>query len=537
MNDKILSAVADASEVQRDDDQRAPAFSELALALSFVDQHAKDLRYVAAWNKWLSWDGQRWYPDTILRAFDLAHALCRKAAVENNKERGAKDLARAKTVAAVITLARADRRLAATADQWDADPWLLNTPGGVVDLRTGECRPARSEDYMTKITAVAPDRACPCPLWEDAFLKDIVPDELAKYLRRAFGYSLTGSIREQVLFFLYGMGKNGKSVFVGTIAGIMGDYHVTAPIETFMATDNPQHPTELARLQGARLVSAVETEEGRRWAQSRVNMVTGGDKISARFMRQDFFEYVPQFKLAIYGNYRPALRSINEAIRRRMNLLPFEKTIAEDRRDKDLAEKLKGEWPGILQWLIDGCLEWQRDGLMPPKIVTESTEEYLNAEDSLVAWLDDCCIKEGGEWIKSADLFEKWRTWAEKAGEYVGSQKRFSDRLQAHGFRPERKHEGRGFWPPPSKEPKFPFLTVTHVTLSPHIDVPRARALITLLRGTCVTCVTGVSGADVRPDRALAGPLERPVIHERGAQARQFRLGWIGRTPPPPAVP
>ncbi len=454
MSENILRVVDGATDAPEDDDARPPAFSESDLALRFVDQHANDLRYVAAWNKWLSWDSRRWCFDTILHAYDLGHALCRKAAAECNKKRDAKELARAKTVAAVITLARADRRIAATVEQWDSDPWLLNTPGGVVDLRTGGCRPARPDDYMTKITAVAPDRACGHPAW-DEFLKKIVPDELARYLRRAFGYALTGSTREQILFFLYGLGANGKTKFIEAIAGAMGDYHVTAPIETFMATQNPQHPTDLARLQGARLVTAVETEQGRRWAQSRINMVTGGDRIAARFMRQDFFEYVPQFKLAIYGNYKPVLRSINEAIRRRMNLVPFAVRIPENERDLDLGEKLKAEWPGILSWLIDGCIEWQRDGLRPPESVTEATIKYLMAEDVIAAWLEDRCESDSKfVWqyekserflLERSKLFASWRAWAQQAEEEPGSAKQFYATLEERGYAATKQEGVRVF--------------------------------------------------------------------------------------------
>ena len=467
MNDKITETLEGAADVP---DPRPPAFSESALALSFAEQHAGDLRYVAAWNKWLSWDGRRWRFDTVLRTFDLAHVLCRRAAAECNKK-NAKELARAKTVAAVISLARADPRIAATDDQWDADPWLLNTPGGVVDLKTGERRPPRPGDYMTKITAVAPDGRCPCPRW-DAFLKKIAPDELEKYLDRAFGYALTGSTKEQVLFFLHGLGKNGKTVFVETVAGVMGDYHTTAPIETFMATDNPQHPTDLAGLQGARLVTAVETEKGRRWAQSRVNMMTGGEKITARFMRQDFFTYTPQFKLAIYGNHKPALRSVNEAIRRRMNLLPFTVTIPEKERDKDLIEKLREEWSGILQRLVDGCLEWQRDGLAPPKIVNEATEKYLTDEDAPGAWIEDRCDLNSSSSEQRSKLFASWRSWAENAKEFVGSQRQFYAALEERGFKPKkiggvRKFEGLKLKPyqeeplveeeRPAADPEMPF--------------------------------------------------------------------------------
>ena len=284
----------------------APQFSDEALALRFAGRYANDLRYVAAWSRWLSWDGTRWCFDATLYAFDRARSLCREAANEANKSSIARVLASGKTIAAVERLAKADRRIAATIDQWDADPWLLNTPDGIIDLRTGEMRPARIDDYCTKVTAVAPGGAC--PTWV-AFLRRVAgrDDELIAFLQRMCGYALTGVTREHALFFLYGTGANGKSVFVNTVSGLLGDYHTTAPIETFTASYSDHHPTDLAGLRGARLVTATETEEGRRWAKSKIKSLTGGDKISARFMRQDFFEFVPAFKLMIAGNHKPGL--------------------------------------------------------------------------------------------------------------------------------------------------------------------------------------------------------------------------------------
>ena len=201
--------------------------------------------------------------------------------------------------------------------------------------------------------------------------------ELQSFLQRVFGYSLTGSTREHALFFGYGTGRNGKSVLIDTVSGIANDYHIVAPIETFTASGHERHPTDLAGLRGARLVTAIETEEGRRWAESRIKALTGGDKISARFMRQDFFQYKPQFKLVIAANHKPSLRSVDEAIRSRFNLIPFLVTIPLDQRDLQLGETLKAEWSGILQWMIDGCVSWQELGLAPPKSVTDATTAYL----------------------------------------------------------------------------------------------------------------------------------------------------------------
>ena len=362
-----------------------------------------------------------------------------------NKE--LKRLASARTVAAVERLAKADRRLAATVDQWDADPWLFNTPGGTIDLRTGKIRPHRTEDYMTKIAAAAPDLGCQTPLWL-AFLERITGGDAGfqVFLQRAVGYALSGSIREHALFFLYGTGANGKSVFLETIAGIMGDYHKTAPIETFIDTGMERHPTDLAGLMGARLVTAIETEEGRRWAESKLKQLTGGDKIAARFMRQDFFEYTPQFKLFVAGNHKPGLRSADEAIRRRLHLLPFEVTIPLAERDRELAGKLKAEWPGILAWAVRGCLDWQENGLRPPEAVTRATKNYLDAHDLVDAWIADCCERDANAWAKRSVLFASWRGWTEEGNEYTGPQTRFYEKLEERGMRPHRDRIlGRGF--------------------------------------------------------------------------------------------
>ena len=199
-------------------------------------------------------------------------------------------------MAAVERLARTDRRHAAAIEDWDRDPWLLNTPGGTVDLRTGDIKPNDPNDLITKATAVAPGGGC--PKFREFLARVTDGDQdLQAFLQRMAGYGLTGSTREHALFFLYGTGANGKSVFLNTLSGAAGDYHVTAPMEAFIASHSDRHPTELAMLRGARLVTAIETEEGRRWAESRIKTLTGGDPISARFMRQDFFEFLPVFKL------------------------------------------------------------------------------------------------------------------------------------------------------------------------------------------------------------------------------------------------
>jgi putative DNA primase/helicase len=417
-------------------------FSEDRLALRFADRHGNELRYVAAWGKWLAWTGTHWEIENTLAVFDMARKICREAAAQCNKGSVSSAIAKAKTVAAVETLARSDRRIAATIDQWDADPWALNTPGGIVNLTTGALQPHRQTDYATKITAARPGAGCPkfLEFLQTIFAKD---QEIINYIQIVFGYALTGVTLEHALFFLHGTGANGKSVLVSTLAGMLGSYHRTAPIETFTANAVAAHPTDLAGLMGARLVTAVETEEGRRWAESKIKSLTGGDQISARFMRQDFFEFTPAFKLIIAGNHKPGLRSVDEAIRRRFHLVPFAVTIPPENRDKDLVNKLRAEWPGILQWAIDGCLRWQAKGLVQPQAVALATAAYLEAEDAIAAWIDERCERGANHWETAAKLFASWKAWAELAGEFVGSQKQFGEKLEAREITPARKHGGR----------------------------------------------------------------------------------------------
>lgn len=431
-------------ETAQSSDNQPAEYADDSLALTFTERHGDDLRFTAAWGRWSVWDGCVWRRDETLSVIDLARNVCRNASAECDDGRIAPRIASGATVYAVERLARADRRHAATVDQWDADPWLLNTPGGVVDLRTGKLRSATRGDYMTKVTAVAPGGDC--PLWR-SFLSRITNgnEEFQRFLQRMAGYALTGMTTEHALFFLYGMGANGKSVFLNTTSGLMGDYAKTAPIETFIDSKNEHHPTDLAGLQGARLVTAIETEDGRRWAESKLKTLTGGDAICARYMRQDFFQFTPQFKLIIAGNHKPGLRTVDEAMRRRFNLLPFTMTVPVSERDLDLAEKLCGEWGGILQWMIEGCIAWHSEGLRPPAVVREATEDYLAAEDALARWIEDRCVKGVNNREATSALWADWRQWTLTNEEPCGSPKRFSEQLEAHGFTKWRTKAARGF--------------------------------------------------------------------------------------------
>lgn len=421
-----------------DDSDPPPAFSEDALAAQFTRKYGDDWRYVAEWGCWFQWDGKGWRRDETLLMPDQIRELCRFAVhwdlAKALSPQAQRSLTSAKAYRAIESIAKSDREHALRADVFDQDLWLLGTPEGVVDLKTGLSRPAERTDYLTKRTAVSPGGDC--PKWRE-FLQQVTNDDdnMQAYLQRLAGYCLTGTFSEQMFAFLYGHGGNGKGVFIRQLIGLMGDYATTASMDTFTESRAQRHETEFARLHGMRLVSAQETEEGRRWAQAKIQELTGGDKITTRFMHKDHFTFQPQFKLIFVGNHKPSLRSVNDAIKRRCHLVPFMRTIKVEDQDIDLDAKLKAEWPGILQWAIDGCLFFQRERLMPPASIMEATKDYLQSEDMLLQWIDECCDADESFRVKSANLYKSYQSWCDQQGERANSAKRFIANLREKNYK------------------------------------------------------------------------------------------------------
>jgi putative DNA primase/helicase len=400
--------------------------TEESLAREWVIIHHKNWRFDPILKCYYRWDGALWKRDDQNLAFHMIGEHMREAGTPK------KPLGKASMARGIDAFVQANPQLGILHDEWDKDPFLLGTPGGTVDLRTGEIRKPDQMDYITRSTSVTP-KAGEATRWLQ-FMDECTGSDpaLVKFLQQILGYCLTGSTREHALFFAYGAGKNGKSVLLNTASRIIGNYAVTAAMDTFVSSQGDKHPTELARLDGARLVAASETEEGRKWADARIKQLTGGDVIAARFMKKDFFEFLPKFKLFIVGNHQPVLHNVDEATRRRFNIIPF--LHVPQQPDMELESKLAAEHPQILAWMIEGAKDWFANGLTRPQAVIGATNRYFENQDMIGQWLGERCDVRPGAMGKAKDLFESWRQFASENGEMPGSQRAFGDVLEKRDF-------------------------------------------------------------------------------------------------------
>lgn len=385
--------------------------SEDALASRFEAEHADRLVYAHKFGAWYWYDAESgiWNCDLIERVLHWLREYIRGLNTE-----GREKWSRAAVVSSVEKFARRAPGLAVTGDEFDADPWTLGTPSGVVDLRTMEPIPAAAKHYVTKRTSVSPEKGVPV-LWLQ-FLKDATGEDqdLQDYLQRLAGYCATGDTSEEALVFVHGSGGNGKGVFMNTLRELLGEYAKQAPMQIFLSGSGNRHPTELANLVGARLVLASESSEGQKWDEERIKSLTGRDTIAARFMNRDFFEYVPRFKLIIASNHKPRIRTVDDAWRRRLHLVPFDKK--PDAPDHTLKDRLRDEFPQILQWVIEGAEWWIREGLLAPECVRQATDEYFREEDVFRLWFDDCCAPCVGAVTERRALYASFETWCRGMG-------------------------------------------------------------------------------------------------------------------------
>lgn len=424
-----------------------PRLTDLGNAARLIDRHGDHLRYCPDYGRWLIWDGKRWAPnvdgEVRRRAHETVRALLAEAADETDADarkalvkhaQGSEHSAR---ISALLTEAEVMRPVPVRSDALDADPCLLTVANGTLDLRTGDLREHRPDDLITKLMDVEYDARAECPTWL-AFLQRVFAEDadLTAFVRRAIGYSLTGRTDEQVLFLLHGNGANGKSTMVELLRELLGDYAQNTPASTLLQRGSSGEgvPNDVARLPGARLVTTAETGDGRRLDEERVKAITGGDVISARFMRAEWFDFRPSFKLWISTNHRPEVRGTDHAIWRRILLVPFEVTIPDAEQDKELPRKLCSELPGILAWAVRGCLEWREQGLAAPEVVKAATGRYREEMDVLGTFIADRCVLGPDKLTPTAELYASYAEWAKEAGEHVMSQTRFGRRLKERGL-------------------------------------------------------------------------------------------------------
>lgn len=422
--------------------------AEELLKAGFADK----LKYDYPNGRWHVWDGMRWAHDdggahvreVVVGLRHLARKLRARTARLSGKEKQRYNntinkLGNVSTIRAVTALL--ESMLSVGTDTFDTAEWELNTPAGIVNLKDGTMREHDPDALHSKMTTVAPaPKGTSATRWE-RFIDEVTggDQDLARFMQKQAGYALTGVRREQTLSFVWGPGGNGKSVFIDALMFVLNDYAATAPMDTFAASKGDKHPTDMAGLMGARLVTASETQAGRMWDEQRLKAITGGDRLRARFMRQDFVEFTPRFKLMMVGNHEPQIGNVDDAMRRRIHIVPF--TFKPEVPDLKLPETLRNEEaPAILRWMIEGCLAWDKEGLTPPECVLARTEEYFEDEDLVGMWLEESCLFEEDGEMASADAYRSWQIWCGSHGEFAGTQRQFAKLLRTHAAkRPFRK--------------------------------------------------------------------------------------------------
>jgi putative DNA primase/helicase len=415
-----------------------------------ADRHGANLRYCYPWGKWLVYDGARWRVDDRGAVVRLAKETAR-AVFEEAKE--APDDETAKRLGkwassslsegklrAMLSLAQSEPGVPVLPEEMDASKDLLNVLNGTIDLRTGELREHRREDLITKMAPVEYDPDAGAPLWT-ATLERVLPSaELRAFFKKLCGYALCGDTSEHLLPVLYGTGANGKSTVLNTLLAVAGDYGMQAAPDLLVAKKGG-HPTELADLFGMRLVASIEVEDGRRLAESLVKQLTGGDRVKARRMRQDFWEFDPTHTVFMAVNHKPIVKGTDLGIWRRIRLIPFTETIAPADQDKQLPEKLRAELPGVLAWAVAGCLEWRREGLKVPEEVKKATAGYRSEMDVIGDFMADRCFRGDALQVPKDELYKAYQVWCDDAGERCETKRKFGMLLIERGIEDGRNSD------------------------------------------------------------------------------------------------
>lgn len=448
-------------QVETPEKDRKFNLTEMGNAERLVYRNGQNLKYCIEFEEWLLWNGKTWIEDKKKQIERIAIKTFREMYMEASKE--SENSARTELVkwaqstekssVFLNSISRAEAMLPISQDELNQDKFKLNCENGVVDLKTGELLPHNRTLFMTKNTHIRYDPNAKCPNWIkflESVMKDEqgnVKDELIAFLQKSIGYTLTGDISEQVAFFLWGTGRNGKSTFINIVKEVLGDYGKQTNSDTFTSKQGDGGiNNDIARLHGSRFVSAVESEDGQKLSESLIKQLTGGEPITARFLRKEFFEFLPEFKIFFTTNHKPIVKGDDEGIWRRIRLIPFTHTIPREEVDKQLPEKLRAELPGILRWAVEGCLKWQEEGLGEPEEIKAATDEYKEEMDLLSNFLDECCVIAGPAKVAVNEIHKVYMKWAEENGEYPMKQRAFSSRLQMRGFSKKKSTGNRTYF-------------------------------------------------------------------------------------------
>ncbi|MGM0948359.1 MAG: phage/plasmid primase, P4 family [Bacillota bacterium] len=451
------SQVADTEEII----DTPPVFhlTELGNAERLVYYHGKNIRYCNELD-WLIWNGKMWEEDSKRQIEALTAQTLRaiygeaKATEDGYRKKQLNDWAKKceRRNIRMNTILDTRPMVAVRKQDLDSHKYLFNCENGVIDLKTGELLPHDRDFLFTKISSVAYQKDADCPNWK-AFLESIFIDEqgqpnyeIIDFMQKAIGYSLTGDTTEQVMFFLFGNGRNGKSTFINTVQQLLGDYGRQTNSDTFIKKKNDSSiNNDIARLDGARFVSAVESEEGQQLSESLVKQITGGEKMSARFLRQEYFEFTPEFKVFFTTNHKPIVKGSDEGIWRRIRLIPFTVTISKEKVDKKLPQKLAAEMPGILRWAVEGCLKWQKEGLKEPEVIRKATEGYREDMDILAPFLAEKCVIHQAAKIEAKELYKEYKDWCYENDDVELKNRAFYRQLEIRGFKKEKGAKNKTF--------------------------------------------------------------------------------------------
>jgi putative DNA primase/helicase len=423
----------------------------------FAQDHGRCVRYVPSWG-WLRYDGKRWaradYEEMMQLAKSTARRMLQDASEIDDDDKRRKQIEHALSSEEVpglrrmLEAAQSEPSILCGIDDFDIEPLWLNCSNGVLDLMTGILLEHGPDLHLTKLAPVEFDPAATCPTWEK-FLSEILPDDIRLYLQRVFGYCLSGKTTEQCLFFWIGGGANGKTTALNMLHNMLGDYAQPVRAATLTRRSGDGIPNDVARLQGIRLGVVSEFDESKPVDEAFVKAATGNDKLSARFLHQEFFDFYPEFKLIVTTNENPVIKGTNNGIWRRLRIVPFSVTIPHEKQDHRLSDIdlskniLWAERSGILNWMLQGCMDWQKYGLQEPPEMHEALQKYRDSQDVLGQFLKDCCDTHYDASVESSELYAAYVEWCRRNGNRPFSQKNWSPKIVGRGYEKGQDPETR----------------------------------------------------------------------------------------------